>query len=84
MSPSRPSLEGMSGSATRQTSLQTQVCIRNCAAFLSDHMLRATPVADLSVMLALMAGRNGGETVAMVQNGEVNPPLFVYAGRARG
>ncbi|ETW75756.1 hypothetical protein HETIRDRAFT_422416 [Heterobasidion irregulare TC 32-1] len=27
-------------------------------------------VADLSVMLALMAGRNGGETVAMVQNGE--------------
>jgi glyoxylate/hydroxypyruvate reductase len=28
-------------------------------------------VADLSVMLALMAGRNGGETLTMVKEGQV-------------
>ena len=36
-------------------------------------LMRAVVVADLSVMLALMAGRNAKETTEIVQNGKVLP-----------
>jgi glyoxylate/hydroxypyruvate reductase len=35
-------------------------------------------VADLSIMLALMAGRNGGKTISVVNNGEVHIYLFIF------
>ena len=33
-------------------------------------------MADLSVMLALMAGRNGGKALVHVRNGEVECPML--------
>ena len=36
-------------------------------------------MADLSVMLALMAGRNGGQALVHVKNGEVEFGAFLRA-----
>jgi len=58
--------------------------------YLIGSILITCPVADLSLMLALMAGRNGAETTSLVRNGEVHivspsrvltQDLCLYSGR---
>lgn len=56
----------------------TDAGISQCYHIAWKEKLTTHPVADLSVMLALMAGRNGGETMAVVNNGEVRHVIPIY------